>query len=74
LDHPHGEPVHEDDENQNPPTEEEVRHWQDLPEALKALERGERGEGHTRSVKFPVEFDQHLGHGDADGPCPGHRE
>ena len=38
------------------------------------LERGERGQGHTRSVKFPTEFDVHLAHGDTDGPCPGHQE
>jgi hypothetical protein len=38
------------------------------------LERGERGEGHTRNVKFPEEFDRHIAHGDTDGPCPHHRE
>ena len=38
------------------------------------LESGERGEGHTRSVKFPEGLDEHLAHGDTDGPCPGHRE
>ena len=36
------------------------------------LERGERGSGHTISVDFPKGLDEHLRHGDADGPCPGH--
>ncbi|HQR29779.1 MAG TPA: hypothetical protein PLL32_05165 [Anaeromyxobacteraceae bacterium] len=36
------------------------------------LERGERGSGRTISVEFPKGLDEHLRHGDADGPCPGH--
>ncbi len=38
------------------------------------LERGERGQGHTRSVPFPKGMDEHLRHGDATGPCPGHAD
>jgi uncharacterized membrane protein len=38
------------------------------------LDPGERGQGHTRLVRFPTEFDEHLRRGDTDGPCPGHKE
>jgi len=38
------------------------------------LDRGERGAGHTRTVRFPEEFDRHIAHGDTDGPCPHHEE
>jgi hypothetical protein len=34
------------------------------------LDREERGPGHTRLVKFPQDFDDHLAHGDPPGPCP----
>ncbi|HVP67170.1 MAG TPA: hypothetical protein VMT17_07890 [Anaeromyxobacteraceae bacterium] len=38
------------------------------------LGKGERGIGHTVSAAFPAEFDEHLRHGDAVGPCPDHRD
>jgi hypothetical protein len=35
---------------------------------------GSHDNGHTTSVSFPDQFDEHLAHGDTVGPCPDHDE